>query len=72
MYAVIDRFEGIYAVCETDDRKWINIEQRQIPSGAKEGDVLDLAGPIRIDHKETLRRKDEIKALLRCLSDENE
>lgn len=69
MYAVIDRFEGIYAVCETDDRKWIHVNRSLIPDGAKEGDVLDLAEPIRIDWNETRRRKDEIEALLRTLGD---
>lgn len=69
MYAVIDRFEGIYAICETDDRKWMKIEQSRLPSGAKEGDVLDVADTISIDRKETRRRKDEIENLLRRLGE---
>lgn len=38
---IIDRFEGNYAVIETSDGT-VNIPRSDIPSGAKESDVLLL------------------------------
>lgn len=68
MQVAIDRFEGKYAVCEKDDRTMINVEIKDIPKGAKEGDVLNIEGSsITIDAKETSRRKAEIEELSRNL-----
>ena len=39
---VIDRFEGDYAVVETDDGM-MNIHRGHLPSSAKEGDVLSYS-----------------------------
>lgn len=68
MQVAIDRFEGKYAVCEKDDRTMINIEIKNIPDGAKEGDVLNIEDSnITINVKETARRKAEIEELSRNL-----
>ena len=58
MKVIIDRFEGNFAVCETENKEMMNIERSQLPEGAKEGDVLlmNSAGNIRIDAKETAER----------------
>ena len=37
---IVDRFEGNYAVCETEDKSFINIERYRLPKDAKEGDCL--------------------------------
>ena len=50
---IIDRFEGNYAIIETDDRA-IDIPKSDLPADAKEGDVLRLI--IDAD-KSTLRKK---------------
>lgn len=64
IYAVIDRFEGDYAVLELEDLKMINIKRNEIPLEAKEGDVLVLGeGKIHIDLNETIRRREEIRKL---------
>lgn len=62
MKVVIDRFEGVFAVCEKEDGEMINIEKNKIPKEAKEGDmlVIDEKG-IEIDQEETIRRKREIE-----------
>ena len=64
MKVAIDRFEGKYAVCEKDNRTMINIEIKNIPEAANEGDVLNIEGDnITIDVEETARRKAEIEEL---------
>jgi hypothetical protein len=43
MKAVIDRFEGDYAILIVgDDEKRLNIPREQLPKGAKEGSWLQL------------------------------
>jgi len=68
MKVTIDRFEGNYAVCETEDGKMINIEKIQIPLKANEGDVLIVESSyIEIDYTETEKRKKEIENLTKDL-----
>lgn len=67
MFAVIDRFEGDYAVCEKDDKEMVNIERGKVPFEAKEGDVLVLGDRIMIDMKETERRNKAIEKLIKDL-----
>jgi hypothetical protein len=62
MRAVIDRFEGDYAVCEKEDRTMVNIPKNKLPARAKEGDVLAVVGNhITIDTEETEKRHEEIR-----------
>lgn len=64
MKVIIDRFEGHYAVCEKEDRAMIDIKKTDLPSEAKEGDVLDIEGDtIIIDLEATVKRKSEIEKL---------
>jgi hypothetical protein len=42
MTIIIDRFEGDFAVVETEDKKMINLPQLLVPHGAKEGSVLSI------------------------------
>lgn len=54
MKVIIDKFEGMFAVCEKEDRQMLDIEKFKIPSAAKEGDVLNLVNDrITIDLEET-------------------
>jgi hypothetical protein len=58
MQVIIDRFEGIYAICEQADRNMIKILKSKLPAGAKEGDVLIIEGEnLRIDSAETSKRR---------------
>ncbi|MCB2310621.1 DUF3006 domain-containing protein [Clostridium tagluense] len=64
MKVIIDRFEGSYAVCEKENRAMINVPKDKIPSGAKEGDVLNITNDmITIDVEETEKRQREIEKL---------
>lgn len=54
---IIDRFEGDYAVLETDSGM-INAERSKLPENAAEGDVLNFAeGIYTIDHAATESRR---------------
>lgn len=65
MMLSIDRFDGVYAICEGDDEKLYAIEKSELPKGSKPGDVLRLSsdGSLTLDEDETKRRKERIKKL---------
>lgn len=66
MIVIIDRFEGIYAVCEDENKKMINIEKSRLPNNASEGDFLIVNGSsISIDVAGTLKRKAEVEKLMK-------
>jgi len=65
---IIDRFEGEYAVCEKEDRTMLDIKRINIPTRAKEGDVLNICqDKITIDVEETAKRKAAIEKLSKDL-----
>lgn len=73
MKVVIDRFEGDFAVCEKDDRSILNINRRDVPIDAKEGDVLNVDGDdINIDTDETSKRKEMVRLLTENIWEEND
>lgn len=56
----IDRFEGEYAVCETDGGGRTCLPLSSLPDGVQEGDILiELSGGYQIDFEETERRRAE-------------
>ena len=60
----IDRFEGEFAVCIDDNGATINIKKENIPSDAKEGDIIEISENCYIINKEKTQSKfDEIKKL---------
>ena len=68
MKAIIDRFEGVYAVCETENKEYINIPKSELPQGIKEGDVLNcINDKWNIDTITTKERKEKIKNKLNSL-----
>ena len=68
MKAIIDRFEGVYAVCETENKEYINILKSELPQGIKEGDVLNcINDKWNIDTATTKERKEKIKNKLNSL-----
>ncbi len=60
MKLIIDRFEGNYAVVETENKKMFNLPKEILPSDAKEGDVISII----IDHTTTKERKEKISRLM--------
>lgn len=59
MKIIIDRFEGDFAVVETDEKVMLNIPKSLVP-GSREGDVISIV----IDEEETQKRKDNIQKLM--------
>ena len=59
---IIDRFDGMYAICEDKDKAFFAIEQTELPAGAKAGDVLKITddGTLEIDVEETERRRNRV------------
>lgn len=66
---VIDRFEGEYAVCETQNRDQQLLERSRLPAEAKEGDCLIISedGAVTIDVEETARKREAVNKLLQSL-----
>ncbi|MCH5317093.1 MAG: DUF3006 domain-containing protein [Eubacterium sp.] len=60
---IIDRFEGDFAVCETENLEFINLPKAALPSEAKEGDGISIS----IDNSETDKRKEKIEGLMNSL-----
>lgn len=62
MYVTIDRFEGEFAVVETEDNTMVNLP-RCLLTDAKEGDVV----LIKVDKEKTKSQQDEINDLMNSL-----
>ena len=68
MKVIIDRFESDYAVCETENKEYINIPKSELPKGIKEGDVVcSIDNEWHIDEATTRERKEKIKNKLNSL-----
>ncbi|MBU5463169.1 DUF3006 domain-containing protein [Anaerotignum sp. MSJ-24] len=39
---IVDRIEGEYAVCETEDKKMIDLPLSLLPEGVKEGNMYEI------------------------------
>ncbi len=54
----VDRFEGIYAICEDKDGAKFAIPTQEVPEGAKEGTVLKISddGTLVIDKELTAKK----------------
>ena len=68
MIVIVDRFEGDYAVCETENRQMINVDKSKLPKDTVEGSVLVISnGNIIIDYDETEKRRNKINKLMNGL-----
>ena len=69
----LDRFEGNFAVLEDrNSKKMLDIPISNIPSNAKEGDILKLSnGSYIVDHEETKIVSDRIKQKMNNLKKSN-
>lgn len=65
---IIDRFEGNFAIVETDDRQTFNLPRSLLPQGAKEGDVISIS--VVVDQNETKSRQERIKGMMNNFFDE--
>ncbi len=55
----IDRFEGVYAICEDKDGAKFAIPAQEIPQGAKEGTYLKISddGTLSVDSELTEKNR---------------
>ncbi|MDE6092344.1 MAG: DUF3006 domain-containing protein [Ruminococcus sp.] len=64
---VIDRFENVIAVIETDGGI-IEVDRLQLPENAREGDVLtENNGVWTVDVDETEKRRSDIREMMKRL-----
>ena len=66
---IIDRFEANYAVCEAEDKTFIDIPKYKLPLESKEGDSLiqDENGIFTVDIENTKNRAERIKDKMKSL-----
>lgn len=62
MIVTIDRFEGDFAVCLTDEKVKIDIPTALLPDGSKEGKIYDMQFIELIDEEEKRRERITSKA----------
>lgn len=62
MKITIDRFEGEYAVCLTDDNIKIDIPAVLLPEGASEGNMYNMRFERLADEEKTVHERIEKKA----------
>lgn len=60
---IIDRFEGTYAICEDEEKKFFAIETAELPKEAGEGDVLEISddGNLSVNAEKTQARRGRIR-----------
>lgn len=68
---IVDRFEGLYAICENEHLETINILTELLPPDTKEGDFLYIndEGVYCIDYEATEKSKIRISSKLNKLFD---
>lgn len=65
---IIDRFEGDWAIVETENRHTFNLPRYIIPPGIKEGDVINIQ--VGIDFIATKERVEKSKRMVEDFFDE--
>ena len=60
---IIDRFEGMYAICEEEDKTMLSIPKYRLPLDCKEGDclILNTKGMYQKDNEITMEREKRIR-----------
>ncbi len=65
MKAILDRFEGEYALCENEDKVIIKVRRSQIPEEAREGSFLEISEDgCTLLSEEQKKREEHIKTLM--------
>ncbi|MCB8814979.1 DUF3006 domain-containing protein [Desulfosporosinus shakirovi] len=65
---IIDRFEGDWAIIETDNRATFNLPRSVLTADLKEGDVIHVL--VSLDSEATLQRSKNAKSLLENFFDQ--
>ncbi len=59
---IVDRFEGDWAIVETETRTTFNLPRSVLPADLKEGDVIYIH--VGIDSEATIQRSKKARSLL--------
>ena len=71
MILTVDRIEGAFAVCETEDMKMINISLADLPVGIHEGSVItEENGKYTVSEEAESARRAKLFALQNSIFDE--
>ncbi|MCO1603288.1 DUF3006 domain-containing protein [Desulfosporosinus nitroreducens] len=65
---VIDRFEGDWAIIETDNRVTFNLPRSVLTADLKEGDIINIL--VSLDSEATKQRSKNAKSLLENFFDQ--
>ena len=62
-HLTVDRIDGIYAICEDNERKMFAIPIAELPSSVREGDKLDIddEGAVYINGEATDRARKSVR-----------
>jgi hypothetical protein len=70
MKLLVNKFDGDFVVLLKEDGTTLNINRRDVPIDAKEGDVLSVEGDIiQIDTAETAKMKEKARLLAMITGD---
>lgn len=60
----VDRFDGIYAICEDEERKMFAIPTAELPANVREGDKLEIDndGVITVNAEATAADRAAVRA----------
>lgn len=60
----VDRFDGIYAICEDNERKMFAIPTAELPANVREGDKLEIndEGIITVNAEATAADRKAVRA----------
>ena len=66
---IVDRFVGLFAICENEEKEFINIKTELLPPETKEGDCLYINedGEYLIDYETTNENMKRVRSKLDSL-----
>lgn len=68
MRYIVDRLEGGIAVCEDENKAFVDIPAEKLPDGVQSGDIIvENDGIFAVDRSATDKRREEMSALQNSL-----
>lgn len=66
---IVDRFEGLYAICENEEKEFFNVKIELLPPETKEGDCIYINedGVYYIDYETAEENRKRIRNKLNSL-----
>lgn len=69
----VDRFDGVYVICEDKERRMFAIPAAEMPKGVKEGDKLEIddEGNISVNASATEKARADVRAMEKSVFKDN-